>query len=940
MLRLSVKKMIKNKWLMLSLFAGILLSVIIACSIPIYSAGISNRMLVTQLQNYQRNEGIHPGTFRVSTSISSFKAGSPEKNFRSGDDYIQEVLIPSLALPTMVNSTCLSTNSIYMADTRYETEPGKSAPSVVVRALDNYEGSIKMVKGRMPSAKLDEDGYIEVMVSRAAEQKLGVVLDKTYYVNTTSTLIKKAAEANRITVKVVGVFDYSGYAYTGLSDTDTGIEMYMNYELAYKELLVKRDYMKRATWYFVGDYSSLTTEQVLQFENALTSLQQWTKTSGLSKETLMPPLDVVQEFSSALTSVRLLLVMFYIPILILLIFFIFMITKLVVDNDRNELSVLRSRGASPRQLLSIYFIQSGILSGVSLVLAPLIALALCRLLGATSGFLEFGQRAPISLHISGETLLYGLAAAVLVMVTMIVPALLASRLEIVEQKQQKAKKKIKPLWQKLYLDIVLLAVAGYGYYNYLSQRSIIAATNAQAGTVTLDPLNYLLIVLFLIGAGMLFLRLYPLGLMLGFKASKARLRPPLYSGLTRIGRMQGREQFLLLFLVMTIAMGFFSANSARTINVNMDEKVLYKGGTDMIVTPSFEIGSGVDTVDTVYMRPFLFNDIDDVTAAAKVVTGRDPQLAFGGKSLKTNVNLMGIHPHQFAQVAWWRYGISQKHMNDYLNLLSENADGCILSKNAAEQLNVGVGSMVYLKPEGAKAKVLMVTVVAIVDVWPTYYPTVTNTKGEVEDNYLIVANLAQIEGEVQNLEYQAWLKTDKVFSATEMSKIMIDRGMQVKSIVNTKAEYENSQTSAVRQATNGALTLGFLVIILVCAIGFIIYWVLSIKGRVLQIGTMRALGMPIRQVYQMIFWEQLLLAGAGVLLGIVLGGAASSLFVPMLQTAFGAADQVPPFHIVSAAADFIKIYAFIAALLALGMGLALFMLRQIKAAAAIKLGEE
>jgi len=948
MLLLSLKKIVKNKWLMLSLFAGILLSVIIACSIPIYSAGISQRMLVTELQNYQRNEGVHPGTLRVSTSLTNFKQDTNAQSFQAGNDKIEKDIIPSLMLPQLVNSTCISTNSIYFSDVRYNDAVGvtRKADSVIVRALNNYEGSVTIVAGRLPLDVLDSNGSIEVMVSRAAEQKLNVILDGEYQLAESLPSLYAKTTTNPVTVKVVGIFDYSGYAYTGLNEKDTGIEMYANFQLAYDQLLVQKSLISKATWYFVGDYSALKPNDMTKFYNSLVSIQQWTKAYSLQTSTTMPPIDVVQDFNTSLQSVQLLLVMFYLPILMLLIFFIFMITKLVVDNDKNELAVLRSRGASKWQLLSIYLMQSGLMAGISLIIAPFAALFLCRMLGATSGFMEFGQRAPIMLSLSFATIIYGVIAALLVIITMTVPALMASGIEIVEQKLLKAQKKYVPLWKKLYLDVILLLVTAYGYYTYLTQQALITTTNATAGSISLDPITYLLIILFLIGAGLFFLRIYPMVIMLIFRIGRKRLHPPLYSSLTRVGRMQGREQFLIIFLVMTIAMGFFNANSAQTMNTNMNEKVLYKGGADMILTPSFEDVPGAVLDDGTVMRPFLFNDLKGVLEATKVVVGKTPKVTYSGKAISENISFMAVNPQQFADVVWWRYGIGQQHLNDYLSMLSREPDGCIISTNTQKLLNVGINQTINITPDSkvlptkSQTNVITARVLAVVDDWPTYYPTITDDKGTQKDNYLVVTNLVRVEAAIPNLDYQAWLKTDGVQSVAELKATLLTRSVIIKSAINTKSDYLNSQTSAIRQATNGSLTLGFLVIMLVCILGFVIYWVLSIRGRVLQIGTMRALGMPVRQVYQMIFWEQVLLSGAAIILGIVLGGAASSLFVPILQAAFGAVDQVPPFRIVSAVSDFVKIYSFVGILLASGMLLAFVMLKQIKAAAAIKLGEE
>lgn len=54
---------------------------------------------------------------------------------------------------------------------------------------------------------------------------------------------------------------------------------------------------------------------------------------------------------------------------------------------------------------------------------------------------------------------------------------------------------------------------------------------------------------------------------------------------------------------------------------------------------------------------------------------------------------------------------------------------------------------------------------------------------------------------------------------------------------------------------NGALTLGFVVIMLMTVIGFLIYWIISIRSRTLQFGVLRAMGVTFREVIATLGWN-------------------------------------------------------------------------------------
>ena len=103
---------------------------------------------------------------------------------------------------------------------------------------------------------------------------------------------------------------------------------------------------------------------------------------------------------------------------------------------------------------------------------------------------------------------------------------------------------------------------------------------------------------------------------------------------------------------------------------------------------------------------------------------------------------------------------------------------------------------------------------------------------------------------------------------------------------------------------------------MVCSVGFLIYWILSIRQRELQFGIFRAMGMSLGKVLGIIVSEQIMISVVSIAVGIILGGITSELFVPMMQMVYAASQQVPPFEVVMQRSDYYKIYAVIGAILA------------------------
>ena len=142
------------------------------------------------------------------------------------------------------------------------------------------------------------------------------------------------------------------------------------------------------------------------------------------------------------------------------------------------------------------------------------------------------------------------------------------------------------------------------------------------------------------------------------------------------------------------------------------------------------------------------------------------------------------------------------------------------------------------------------------------------------------------------------------------------------------------------QGTNGALTLSFLITLGISFVGFLIYWVITVRERVLQFGVCRAIGMRKAQILGILACEHALVSVIPILAGITIGGIAAQLFVPLLQLTADIAEQVPPFKVVARAGDYAKIYAVVLFMLAAAFSALGIIASKIRIHQAVKLGEE
>ena len=950
MLRMVLRKMLSNPWLMLCLLIGSILAVAMVSSIPMYTDGVLQRMLTRDLEEYQINTGNYPGRYHVRGSFySQYAAEDRMRAYRILDRRITTELAPEIGLPILRSVKNLTLDHLAaLPEVQREEEPKRRF--IKLDTVTGIEDYITMVHGRKFSNNAAL-GYYEVIVTEEAMRILDLRLNEVYEVQ---ELVDRQQEPLRL--KVVGVF---AIAEEALQDPFwfQGLWAYrssflMDYSL-FQEIFINTDspLLTNVHWYFAFDYHKMTLDSIRTVLEAHENQSRfYAQYRGL--EWRFPAISILQHYNQREARLTLTLWVLQVPILLMLAFYLFMVSQLIIEHEKNEIAVLKSRGASSMQIFTAYFLESLILSAVALLAGPPLGLLLCTILGASNGFLEFVQRSALPLSLSAKAYAYSLWAVLLFMVMMLIPAFAASRTSIVLYKQKKDRGYTASIWKKYFLDVLLLAVAGYGLYSYQARQSILGITGADAVEVAADPLLFLISTLFILGVGLVFLRIYPYIVRFVFWLGRKVWTPVMYASFIQVGRSGAQNQFLMLFIIMTLSIGLFNANSARTINNNLEEKIRYHMGTDMILNahwPSNEIpqfpGMGPPTAQTLtasrepvqYQEPPFgpFRNLHGVETATKVFRKDRITISAMGQR-NANVQLMAIIPDEFGKTAWFRQDLLRPHhINDYLNLMAQDPRAVLLSSSFREEYNLQIGDQIFMT-WGAQGFIEGI-IYAFVDFWPTFNPVGTPDQGKP---FLIVANYNYVRVKTALEPYEVWLSLESDATSQGIYEQIEEQRLQIVRLRDTSQDIIAMKNDPMVQGTNGALTLGFIVTMTISTIGFLIYWILSIQRRVLNFGIFRAMGLTRRRVLGMLVWEQLLISGVAVFIGILMGGLVSDLFVPMLQLADSAAQQIPPFKVMAYAGDYAKVYGVVAFMLALGLLVLGAIINRIKIAQAIKLGED
>ena len=119
-----------------------------------------------------------------------------------------------------------------------------------------------------------------------------------------------------------------------------------------------------------------------------------------------------------------------------------------------------------------------------------------------------------------------------------------------------------------------------------------------------------------------------------------------------------------------------------------------------------------------------------------------------------------------------------------------------------------------------------------------------------------------------------------------------------------------------------------------------IYWIMSIRSREMIFGVLRACGMHKAELIHMLLNEQIFSGVLSVFAGIGIGKLASVMFVPILQQAYAAANQVLPMRLVVNAADMNRLYGVIAGVMLFCLVVLILLIIKLNVTKALKLGEE
>ncbi len=939
--------------MVLCLFIGFLMAAGMMSAVPIYMDASLQRMLIKDMEAYQLGSGDYPGIYSVEKTIPANMGTAEQVNLVNDLPVLVKEQVSTIKIPVGSEKTILEDNLQYiMIGTNMN---GVTSTRTKLTAMTGFEEHIVIKSGRMYcKGGIAEDGVYEVVVNDAAVKSLDIVLGGEYQMRAVDT------SSQPVKVRIVGIYEQSDANDVYWSET---MDPYVN------SIITDYDCFKNMLASGVSiRLTDISTRYSLSYQsmdmNDLGSI-----TEELADDFLLYPelgykfemgvYNILQEYAVEAAKLTNILWILQIPTMVMLAFYLFMVSQLNVEQEKNEIAIFKSRGASSKQIFFLYAAESGIIGLITLITAPFIGLTLCRFLGVSNGFLEFVNRTGIAAEITGTAVLYALLAIVVFFVTTMIPIIPASKLSIVEYKASKTKVVKVQLWEKCCVDIILIAAAVVFYMIYTANEVV---TSESTGEI--NPLFFIFSTCLVLGLGLLFIRIYPYFLRAVYTVFKPLWSPAQYMAITSVSRAQGgKVRFLMLFLIVTFSLGIFSANTARTINTQKEDRIYYSTGADIRLKEYWQETTTSDesmTTTGYVERDFeRYEQLTGVKTATRVLINEKAKLTVD-KTTASNVTLMAIEPYKFATTAWFRNDLLPVHWWNYTNALQNYPSGIIISRALADAFELEPGDTVSTKWSGNDE--VAATVVAVVDYWPGINPNEqqkaikspgeerreknAEEEGTAEETpsyatkYFMVMNYNYIYNLTDLEPYEVWIDLDDNATSEALYADISEKRIPIEYITDSSQLLIREKNEPQLQGMNGALTMSFVIIMIMTIIGFLIYWILSIRSRTLQFGILRAMGVTFREIIGIIGYEQILVSGVSIAMSFIIGGITSDLFVPLFRSMYNPIDQVPPFRVAALQSDYVKIYVIIVLMLGGGFAILGSLIKKLDINKALKLGED
>ncbi|KLU66063.1 FtsX-like permease family protein [Desulfosporosinus acididurans] len=537
------------------------------------------------------------------------------------------------------------------------------------------------------------------------------------------------------------------------------------------------------------------------------------------------------------------------------------------NRRRKEQALLRIRGASVQTIIGLEAIEALIVALGGVVLGNVLTLAIHRMFLPGN---ELIGKSALFWTVSASLMGFALAIAAI-----LYPAWKEIHHSTVVSAQATVGRGRKALWQKVYLDILLLVISGVEFWRTASTGYQVVLAPEGITTTSVNYEAFVAPLCFWLGA-VLFSTRFLEGWMSGGRKILARMLNPVARELSGVvSSSLSRQRLLIVRGIILVALAVSFAVSTAVFNTTYNAQ--------SHVDAELTNGADVTVTGSIMSAPSTrFGELQALPGVA-AIQPMQHRLVYVGNDLQ---DMYGIDPQTIGQAtnianAYFVGGNAQ----GTLAKLSKQPDGVLVSEETVKDYQLKLGDKINLRLQNIKDHqyhVVPFHFIGIVREFPT----------APKDSFL-VANRSYIGQETGSDASEIVLMRAKgnpeALASRAKTVVSSLAGAKVTDINSTQRTISSGLTAVDLHGLT-RLELGFAVLLAAASTGLILALGLAERRRTLAV--LAALGAKKRQLGAFVWSEGLVILTGGSLLGVILGLGVAEMLVKVLTGVFDPPPEV------------------------------------------------
>ena len=933
------RRVVSHLGLLLAVWAGFTLAVALVVSIPVYAEASGYRILLAALAAEDTPDPLPPFSM-IYTYGGGVQPSITWAGYKQADALGSDLPGAGIALPVEQTVRYAASEKLRLM---FPEEQQSEVLWARLAFVSGFEQQVQLVQGDWPDPNR-ADGVVDVIVSETSANKYTLLVEDIYRLHT--------ARGSRIDlnlpVRIAGIWrpinpdgDYWFLPPAAFSDALLTPEAAFARALDHPEI----PWVKYASWYTALDFTAVRTANIprlaAQIDRATGALDRIIPGVALTRS----PAEALEEHRRQVRLLTVTLALFSVPLLGLIWYFTLQVGAMVVQRQQQEIAVLRSRGSSRLEVLAMALGEGFVLGAAAVLAGVPLGVAAAQLILWTESFLRFTVDGGPAARLLPASWRHGVLVVLVALPAILIPALRASRRTIISYKQERARSSHVPLWQRLFLDILLLAPALYGYQQLRNNRMIgVPGITQVADDPFRNPVLMLAPALLVFALALFALRIIPIVLALLTRVLKRAPGIALLA-LQFLGRTPQGYSSLVLLIMLTLSLAVFTASMARTLDQYSVDRARYAAGADVrLVYKPPEVAAGSNptgasgtgavslaSLDYLLVPPDEYLKIPGVNAVSRVASSS--VWLVPAAAVQEEGVFLGVDRARLPGVLQdsWRDDYAAESLGMLMNRLASDPSAALVLRDYAERHGLREGDRLALRMNDVgETREVPFVIAGLVEYFPTLY---------AEEAPFVIGNLDySFEALGATYAYQIWLDVGSSTAVDAIAAEAFGYGLGLVDETPT-ALIEADRQRPERQGLFGLLSVGFMAAALVTVIGFLAHTLLSFQRRLVELGMLRAIGLGSGQLASLLIYEQTLVIVLGTSIGTALGVLASRLFMPFLRVRAGQYPDTPPFVTQIAWDQIALVYGVAGGLLAITVGVTVVLLRRMRIFEAVKLGE-